>query len=209
MLSLHERNTFPASSVEPIFFSALIARYKPLRIFILAVVLFIIGMSVMATRLHTTGWDVPLWVVIYPINSDNSQASSEYIYALEKEEFEPVSAFIAEEAAHYELSLDTPLSVNLAPEVINIPPKPPRKRNLLNVMWWSLKLRYWAYKSDTYEGSSPDIRLFLLTTPLPLTRCWITHWGSRRGSSASSIYLPTEGSGQPTMSSLPMSCSTR
>lgn len=136
--------------------------FKTLRIFILAVVLFIVGMSALATRLHTTDWDVPLWVVIYPINGDNSPASSEYIYLLEEGEFEPISAFMIEEAENYELPLDTPLSIHLAPEVLEIPPQPPRKRNLLNVMWWSLKLRYWAYKFDTYEGPPPDIRLFLV-----------------------------------------------
>jgi hypothetical protein len=136
--------------------------FKTLRIFILAVILFVVAMSALATRLHTTDWDLPLWVVIYPINGDGSQTSSDYINLLDGYDFEPIKDFMAQEAEDYELSLANPVSMNLAPEIMEIPPKPPQKRNLLNVMWWSLNLRYWAYKYDTYEGPSPDIRLFLV-----------------------------------------------
>ena len=136
--------------------------FKTVRIFLLLFLLFIIGMSTWLGKLRATDWNLPLWVVVYPINGDDSQRSSRYITSLEDDSFDDIALFLSEEAEHYEIALDTPVSFHLAPEVSILPPPPPREGKLLHVMLWSLKLRYWAYKVDTYEGPPPDIRLFLV-----------------------------------------------
>ncbi len=53
-----------------------------------------------------TDWDKALWVVIYPINGDNSNVTSEYIDILDVETFEPITLFFAEEAKGWDFSID-------------------------------------------------------------------------------------------------------
>jgi hypothetical protein len=136
--------------------------FKRIRIIILLVVLFFVGMNAWLTKLRTTDWNTSLWVAVYPINGDGSQISSDYIASLEGYEFKVIEAFMDQEAERYNLQLNHPITIKLAPEVKEVPPKPPLDGSILRVMWWSLQLRYWAYKVDTYEGPAPNIKLFLV-----------------------------------------------
>ncbi len=135
--------------------------FKQIRIVILLAILFFVGMNAWLTRLRTTDWDTSLWVAVYPINGDGSQAASDYIDSLEGYEFEAIEAFMDQEAKRYNVPLNNPVTIKLAPEIKDIPPKPPLDGSILNVMWWSLKIRYWAYIVDTFDGPAPNIRLFL------------------------------------------------
>lgn len=136
--------------------------FRVLRIFILLAILIGVGMGTWTTKLRTTSWDQPLWVVVYPINGDGSEASSKYIDSLQKETFKPIEDFMKQEAESYELALSKPIIMKLSPSVNELPPEPPQDRNISKVMWWSLKLRFWAYRVDTYDGPAGDIRMFVL-----------------------------------------------
>jgi hypothetical protein len=136
--------------------------FRTLRIFILLAILIGVGMSAWTTRVRTTSWGQPLWVVVYPVNGDGSEASSKYIDSLEKETFMPVEEFMESEARYYKLKLSNPVTIKLAPRVDNLPPEPPQDGNIFHIMWWSLKLRYWAYRVNTYDGPAGDIRAFVL-----------------------------------------------
>jgi hypothetical protein len=54
------------------------------------------------------------------------------------------------------------VELDLAPPVKSLPPSPPFGGDVLRVMWWSLQLRFWAWRADTYQGAAPHIQLFLL-----------------------------------------------
>jgi hypothetical protein len=136
--------------------------FKTIRIIVLLAILFFVGMNAWLTKLRTTDWDSSLWVALYPINGDGSQRSSDYIASLEGYEFEAIEAFMDQEAVRYNLQLNHPVTIKMAPEVRELPPKPPINGSILHIMWWSLRLRYWVYKVDTYNGPAPNIRLFLV-----------------------------------------------
>ncbi len=136
--------------------------FKQIRIIILLVILFFVGMNAWLTKLRTTDWDTSLWVAVYPINADGSQAASDYINTLEVNRFEPIESFMDQEAKRYSVPLKNPVTIKLAPEIKDMPPKSPLDGSILNVMWWSLKMRYWAYRVDTFDGPTPNIRLYLV-----------------------------------------------
>ncbi len=133
-----------------------------LRIFILSALLFFVALSTYLARLRTTSWDKPLSVIVYPVNGDHSRVSANYIASLQDITFKPLEDFFAAEAKHYDVNLNSPVSIKLAPEVHEIPPRPPQNGNVFSTVWWSLKLRYWAYAVDTYEGPLADIRIFIV-----------------------------------------------
>ena len=135
--------------------------WKTARISLLLLVLFIVGMNTFMTGRWTTDWDEPLWVGIYPINGDQQEHINDYINGLEEERFLDLTDFFSEEAEAHGLPLAEPFTVRLAPPVAGTPPAPPQSRNPLAVVWWSLKMRFWAYQNDTFTaGPSPDIKIF-------------------------------------------------
>lgn len=134
---------------------------QKIRIFILLVILFLVAVNAWQTRTRVTSWDQSLWVAIYPVNGDNSVAAADYICCLDKNVFQPIAEFAGEEAKRYGVALPDPVLITLAPEVASLPPAAPMGGNLLSVVWWSLKLRYWALVNDTYHGPAPDARMFV------------------------------------------------
>ena len=113
------------------------------------------------TSKRSTNWEQPLWIAIYPINADSSSVTQQYINQLELEDFQSIEDFISEEAEEFNLPLKQPFTLKLAPQVKSLPPEPPSSGAVWEVMLWSLKLRYWAYQSNTYQGPAPHIRIFV------------------------------------------------
>ena len=135
--------------------------FKKIRIGILLSVLVIVGMNAWSTHVRTTNWDFPLWAVIYPINAEQNDLVSDYINKLDSDTFIQIEQFFSQEADKYNLTLEEPIVIKIAPEIYSSPPLLPKNGNIFSTMWWSLKLRYWAFSSDTYEGASPDIKVFV------------------------------------------------
>ena len=132
------------------------------RILILLIILFFVSLSTWTTMLRTTSWEKSLRVVVYPVNADNSSASAEYISSLEEETFDPVEDFMRDEAERYGLELEDPVIFIKAPEVEQLPPEPPQGGSIFKVMLWSLRLRWWVYKVDTYDGPPAQVKIFVL-----------------------------------------------
>ena len=135
------------------------ARY--LRIGILLFILLVVAQGAWIARTRTTEWKEPLRVVVYPINADASAAADAYLARLKPDAFEPLAAYLREQARNYHLPLRSPVEVYLAPRVNALPPEPPRNGNVLNIVWWSLNLRFWAWRNDGYSGPKPHVRLFV------------------------------------------------
>lgn len=136
--------------------------FKKLRILFLLFVLLIVAGDYWLTKIRSTDWDSPLRIVIYPINGDGSAASAEYIRNLDKSQFESVETYLSSEAEEYKLPLDQPAVVTMGPVVKELPPVPPPDRHPLKVMWWSLKMRFWVFGVDEYQGPPANIRMFVI-----------------------------------------------
>jgi hypothetical protein len=137
--------------------------FRKFRILILLFVLFVVAGDAYLTKLRSTDWDRPLTVVVYPINGDGSTASAEYIDELTREDFSAIERFFTEEARHYELPLTKPMELRLAPMLGEKPPRAPQEKSLLNVGWWSLKMRWWSATVESrYQGPPPDIKMYVL-----------------------------------------------
>ncbi len=136
--------------------------FRTLRILILLTILVLVGAGTWLTRLRTTSWELPLRVAIFPINADASDATSRYIRDLKLEAFNPIAEFMQREASRYGLALRTPAEMFLAPQIDRVPPPPPFGGNALQVILWSLQMRYWAWVNATFDGPKPHVRVFVL-----------------------------------------------
>lgn len=136
--------------------------FKALRIFILLTILFIVAASTYLTQLRATDWDDPLWVSIYPINGDGSEKTARYIKSLRKNNFHDINVFLSEEAQFYKMAIRNPVTISVAPVVLDQPPMPPANHSFLGVIFWSLKLRYWAYTHDSETGPAADVQIYIV-----------------------------------------------
>jgi hypothetical protein len=136
--------------------------WRRLRIIILLLILASVAQTAWLARTRTAEWRTSLRVVIYPINGDESPAADAYIDALDKQKFEMIEAFFETEAQRFGLELSDPIDTFLARQINVRPPPPPFGGNVLQIMFWSLELRYWAWRHDTHRGPKPDARLFVL-----------------------------------------------
>ena len=114
------------------------------------------------TMIRSTDWQDSLWVVVYPVNADNSPAVNKYIKSISTTDFAAVQRFFTDETRRYGLDVKDPLEIRLGPVVDEMPPLPPEDRRVLKTIWWSLQLRFWSFAVDEYTGPHPDIRVFVL-----------------------------------------------
>ena len=136
--------------------------FKNIRIFILMLILFFVAADAWLTRMRSSDWDRALWVVVYPIAAEPHVDVKEYIPSLSAEGFSGIERFMADQGALYGLSLSEPIEIDIAPPIADMPPLPPHDGGVFEVIVWSLRLRYWAMVSDSYDGPKPHIRVFVL-----------------------------------------------
>lgn len=132
-----------------------------LRIGILLFILLMVAQTAWIARARTTDWKEPLRVVVYPINADASAAADGYLARLKPDAFEPLAAYMREQARAHGLALRTPVEIYLAPRVNAIPPEAPRERSMMTAVLWSLQLRFWAWRHDGYSGPKAHVRMFV------------------------------------------------
>jgi hypothetical protein len=114
-------------------------------------------------RETVTAWDRPLWIGIYPLNGDGSEAAERYIQTLQPRAFLDIERFFADEGTAYGLAVKQPVHVELYPVGSELPPLLEPRAGLLATMWWSLKLRWFAWHADDVGSRPPShIRLFVL-----------------------------------------------
>jgi hypothetical protein len=136
--------------------------FKAIRITILLLILFFVAVSTWLTQARSTDWNNSLWVKIYPINGDGSEASSRYIQTLDVEVFKGIESFLARETARFGHTLTRPLRVELGLPIQEQPPSIRRSPGATDVMLWSLKMRWWASRiTSDQDDPDPDIRIFV------------------------------------------------
>ena len=136
--------------------------FKNIRITLLLLILAYVGLDTLLNNKRATDWKHPLRVVIYPINGDGDRATDDYISQLTNEQFDDFQSLLTQEAARYSITLSSPIQIYLSKPLQALPPAIPKERSALTVMWWSLKLRYWSWKTDNHTGIKPHIRAYAL-----------------------------------------------
>jgi hypothetical protein len=137
--------------------------WRTLRISLLLVVLFAVGLSAWFDQHRTTSWQHTVWVGVFPVNADGSAVAAQYLEQLREQQFAPVGEFIAREAQRYGVALAEPVSVRLYPVLAAAPPALAPEAGPLARVLWSLKLRHYRSQAlDRIERARPQITLFLL-----------------------------------------------
>ncbi len=136
--------------------------FKAIRIGILLFILFFVALSTWLSQSRSTDWNNSLWIKIYPINADGSEASATYIESLKVENFTDIETFVTTETSRYGKTLNRPLRVELGLPIKEQPPQIGAEIGRLDIMLWSLKMRWWASSTaGEQDAIEPDIRIFV------------------------------------------------
>jgi len=145
--------------------------WRNLRIAILLLILGIAAWSNWYDRLSTTDWDETLYVGVFPIAAANDETTQAYIERLSTDAITDIEQFLNHEAQRHEIAIARPVSVELYPQVAELPPARAAGDSILGNMWWSLKLRMYARRAVRASGKPPpQIRVFVLYHDPSFTR---------------------------------------
>ncbi|MDH3746580.1 MAG: hypothetical protein OER97_00125 [Gammaproteobacteria bacterium] len=136
--------------------------FKAIRIGVLLLILFFVATNAWLTKARSTDWDNSLWVKIYPINVDGSDATSRYIERLELRNFEEIEEFVAREAKRYGKEIARPVRIELGHTINEQPPQLGEQPSMISVMLWSMKMRWWVGSvTDEQDNIEPDVSIFV------------------------------------------------
>ena len=145
--------------------------WKRLRIGVLLLVLAVVASDAWFDRQRTTSWEQTVWVGIYPVAGDASAATAEYVASLRRAQFVEIENFYAREARRYALALDPPVRIELYPQRPDVPPLLADGTGPLARLLWSLRLRFYAWRTARAPGlPAPHVRLFALYHDPAFTR---------------------------------------
>lgn len=136
--------------------------WRRLRIIILLLILLFVALNTYFDRVYSTDWDTPLRVTVYPINGDGSTVTQGFIGNERPDAFATLHTFFEQEAGEYGLAMEHPVRFTLAPQLRELPPLIEPDAGPLSIAWWSLRMRYWAWRTPDLPGAAPDIKLFLI-----------------------------------------------
>jgi hypothetical protein len=69
---------------------------------------------------------------------------------------------MARESQRYGIVASTPTIIKLGATLDTVPPAPPASEaNVINIMWWSLRLRWWAWWNTPKEGVG-GVRMYIV-----------------------------------------------
>ena len=136
--------------------------FRAVRIVILLFVLLGVALGAWRAKTRSVEWKSTLPVTIYPINGDGSAAAANYLRSLNVADFKPIETFMRDEAARHGRSSAASIEIRLGGKIDAPPPVPPRNGSAFEVMAWSLKMRWFAYRNAHPEGPGTHVSMFVL-----------------------------------------------
>jgi hypothetical protein len=136
--------------------------FKFLRVFTLLLIFAGVALGAWRAKTRAVEWKHALPVNIYAINADGSEVTAAYLRSLKPGDFKPIENFMKEEAARYARESRASIDVKFTGVIAKQPPEPPRNGNPLEVILWSLQMRWWSYRNTETIGPGPQVKLFLL-----------------------------------------------
>lgn len=132
-----------------------------LRLIVLLLVLLFVGLGTWLDRIYSTSWTGPLVVALYPVAADTSPATQTAM-ANSRQYAATLEAFFARQSRRYGMPLERPLRFVVGNPLSEQPPALPDAAGVLQVMLFSLRVRWWNLGIDDPPGPTPTIRLYLL-----------------------------------------------
>jgi hypothetical protein len=136
--------------------------FKAFRILILLFILAAVALGAWRSKTQSVEWKYDLPINIYLLNGDDSENVAKYLRGLTAADFKQIEKFMRDEAERYGRSSSASIEIKLGGIIASLPPVPPHNASALDAIAWSLKMRWWAFRSAKTVGPGPQVKMFLL-----------------------------------------------
>ena len=132
--------------------------WKKVRVLFLLIVLGIVALN--AWKDKNQNWNQPIFVLVHPINADGSAKIQNYIQHLSERNFDGAQQYLQNYAQQFR-GQPTYFYFRLGRQLQQLPPKVPDQANILDVMLWSLKFRFYAWQQQQKSDGPASLTLYL------------------------------------------------
>lgn len=140
--------------------------FRGLRILILLFILVLVAGTTWLGNQRVSEWRQPLWVYLYPSAAVDQADLRTHVRQLDTDDFSDLEQFFSRQGQRYGISAEPPIQVHVVEAPLQAPPPLPRGGNPLQVAWWSLQMRWYAWRAESgADRPDPDIQLFLRYHP--------------------------------------------
>ncbi len=137
--------------------------FKLMRVVVLLSILLVLVAGTWLTEKRLASWDRPARVAVYPIVADDVAKTLDYAQNIDESSFVAVNEFMARESMPYGITVKPAFYIEVAQVSTELPPEIPDRSNSVAIAWWSLKMRWWAWKMDYNDDLvGTDIQMFIL-----------------------------------------------
>jgi len=137
--------------------------FRLMRIIVLLSILFVLVVGSWMAEKRLAGWDRSAGVTVYPIVADDAARTLDYAQSVDESSFAAVNEFMARESMPYGITVTPAFFIQVAQVSTGLPPEIPDRHSPVAIAWWSLKMRWWAWRmgfNDDLVGT--DIQMFIL-----------------------------------------------
>jgi len=139
------------------------AVFKKIRIVILLIVLMSALSTLLIQKSLTQDWQGTLDIRIIPVLADQELQTERFVNSLNINKFRDVERFLVSQAKNYNLNLQNSFNIQLEEPINSIPPKvPSSSASRLDIILWSLKLKWWARQNKPSNHNIAQVRLYIL-----------------------------------------------
>ena len=137
--------------------------FKKIRIVILLVILMSVLSTLLIQKNLTQDWQGTLDIRIIPVLADQQPQTQKFVNSLSIKKFSDIEKFLVSQAKEYNLNLQNSFNIQLEEPIHSIPPVVPNSRaSRLDIILWSLKLKWWAWKNKPSNYSIAQVRIYVL-----------------------------------------------
>ena len=137
--------------------------FKKIRIATLLIILMSVVSTLLIQKDITQNWQGTLDIRIIPVIADQAPQTKKFVESLNDRKFRDIGRFLISQAKKYDINLQNSFNIQLSSPIYNIPPKvPDNNANRLDIILWSLKLKWWAWKNKPNDHKISQIRLYVL-----------------------------------------------
>ncbi len=137
--------------------------FKTIRVAALLLILVVVAGNHWLGMARLAAWDRPIWITVYPMSADGKDTTARYIAGLDAAQFAEIGTYFSREAKRFGLDIPRAAHFQLAAPPATLPPALPDGSSRIGIGWWSLKMRWWAWRQSGQDGLlTPDIQVFML-----------------------------------------------
>jgi len=137
--------------------------FKILRIVVLLFILASVWGTYRMQLSIAEDWSGVVTIKVIPVIADDHLNTAKFVRSLRPKDFDEVSRYLVQSAKGYGLELSNVIQVDLEAPINSAPPSIPQAGNSrLDLIIWSLRLRWWAWNNQLSDHQDYHIRLFML-----------------------------------------------